>query len=77
LLGLDFRKPFSNNMCMAKQAQHGGKRPGSGRKPLPDTARRDQVFSIKLTLDEKRLLDEAKARSWARDMLVNAAREKR
>jgi hypothetical protein len=62
---------------MAKQHQHGGKRPGAGRKPLPTSERRDQVFSIKLTLEEKRLLDETEARTWAREVLVKAARKKR
>jgi len=62
---------------MAKQPQHGGKRPGAGRKPLPDAERRDHVFSIKLTLDEKRLLDETNAREWARETLVKTARKKR
>lgn len=61
---------------MAKEPQHGGKRPGAGRKPKPATERRDQVFSIKLTLDEKRLLDETNARLWARDVLVKSARKR-
>lgn len=57
--------------------QHGGKRPGAGRKPKPPAERRDQVFSVKLTLDEKRLLDETDARTWARDLLVKSARKRR
>lgn len=61
---------------MAKQHQHGGKRPGAGRKPLPAAERRDQVFSIKLTREEKRLLDETEARTWAREVLVKAARKR-
>lgn len=61
---------------MAKEPQHGGKRPGAGRKPKPTAERRDQVFSIKLTLEEKRLLDETDARLWARDVLVKSARKR-
>ena len=63
---------------MAKQPpQHGGKRPGAGRKPKPPDERRDQVFSLKLTLDEKRLLEETDARTWARELLVKSARKRR
>jgi len=61
---------------MAKKAQRGGKREGAGRKPLPPDERRDQVFSIKLTLDEKRLLEERDARSWARDVLLQSAKRR-
>jgi len=61
---------------MAKQLQHGGKRPGAGRKPKPPEERRDQVFSVKLTLDEKRLLEATEARTWARDVLVKSARKR-
>jgi hypothetical protein len=43
-----------------------GKREGAGRNPKPPDERRDQVFSIKRTLDEKRLLEETNAREWAR-----------
>ena len=59
-----------------KQSNRGGKREGAGRKPLPPDERRDQVFSIKLTADEKRLLDETDARAWARDVLVKSARKR-
>ncbi len=55
---------------------HGGKRDGAGRKPKPADERRDQVFSIKLTLDEKRLLEEADARKWARDTLIRTAKRR-
>jgi hypothetical protein len=34
------------------------------------------VFSIKLTLDEKRLLEETDARDWARDTLVRTAKRR-
>jgi hypothetical protein len=61
---------------MAKKLQHGGKRPGAGRKPKPPEERRDQVFSIKLTADEKQLLDNTEARTWARDALLKAAKRK-
>jgi hypothetical protein len=59
-----------------KQSNRGGKREGAGRKPLPPDERRDQVFSIKLTLDEKRLLDNTDARAWAREVLVKSARKR-
>jgi hypothetical protein len=62
---------------MAKEPQHGGKRPGAGRKPKPPDERRDQVFSVKLTLAEKQLLDETDARTWARDVLVKSASKRR
>jgi len=58
------------------QSTHGGKRPGAGRPPKPDSERRDQVFSVKLTADEKALLDATDAREWARDVLVGAAKRK-
>lgn len=56
--------------------KHGGKRLGAGRKPKPTAERRDQVFSIKLTLEEKHLLEEADARSWARDVILKAAKRR-
>jgi hypothetical protein len=59
-----------------KKSPHGGKREGAGRKPKPPDERRDQVFSIKLTLDEKRLLEETDARDWARDTLVRTAKRR-
>jgi hypothetical protein len=37
----------------------------------------DKAFSIKLTLDEKRLLDEIDSRPWAREALVRADSKKR
>jgi hypothetical protein len=55
---------------------HGGKREGAGRKPKPRDERRDQVFSIKLTLEEKRLLEETNAREWARDALIRTAKRR-
>jgi hypothetical protein len=55
--------------------QHGGKREGAGRKPKPPEERRDQVFSVKLTAEEKRLLEDTDARTWARDVLVKSARK--
>jgi hypothetical protein len=62
---------------MAKRTpQHGGKRQGAGRPPKPVGERRDQVFSIKLTPDEKRLLEESDARTWARETLLKAAKRK-
>jgi hypothetical protein len=53
--------------------KHGGPRAGAGRKPLPAAERRDQVFSVKLTVAEKRLLDDTGARDWARDVLLRSA----
>ncbi len=61
---------------MAKQPEHGGYREGAGRKPKPPSERRDQVFSVKLTADEKQLLDATEARKWARDVLVKSARKR-
>ena len=60
-----------------QQPQHGGKRSGAGRKPVAPDERRDQVFSVKLTADEKRLLDATEARKWARELLVKSARKRR
>jgi hypothetical protein len=62
---------------MAKKVQHGGKREGAGRKPLPASERRDQVFAVKLTTEEKALLDATEARQWARDLLLKSARKRR
>jgi hypothetical protein len=62
---------------MAKKPQRGGKRPGAGRPRVPDNERRDQVFSVKLTIDEKQLLDETDARAWARATICAAAEKKR
>ena len=76
--GLIFEILFSNNARMEKEpTMHGGKRPGAGRKPKPPEERRDQVFSVKLTLDEKQLLEETNAREWARESLLKAARKRR
>lgn len=58
------------------EPSHGGKRPGAGRKPKPPDERRDQVFSVKLTADEKRLLEETEARVWAREVLIRSARKR-
>lgn len=55
---------------------HGGPRPGSGRKPKPEGERLGNVFSIRLTDDDKRLLDETDAREWARDVLIGAAKRR-
>jgi hypothetical protein len=61
---------------MDKTPQHGGKRKGAGRKRVDPSERRNEVFSVKVTEDEKRLLDETEARTWARDVLVKTARKK-
>jgi hypothetical protein len=62
---------------MAKQPpKHGGKREGAGRKSLPAGEARDQLFAIRVTSDEKKLLDESEARSWAREVLVKAAKRR-
>lgn len=57
-----------------KQTGHGGKRIGAGRKPKAPEERRDKVLSVKLTADEKQLLDDADAKSWARDVLLKHAK---
>ena len=75
--GLDFCKHFSNNAPMAKTPKHGGKRVGAGRPAAPPDERRDQVFGVRVTADEKQLLDETDARTWARDVLVKAAQKRR
>jgi hypothetical protein len=76
-VGLDFWKLFSNNQGMAKPpSKHGGLRPGAGRKPKPPSERRDQVFSVKLTRDEKQLLEATDAKLWARDVLLKSARKR-
>ena len=59
-----------------KQSNRGGRREGAGRKPLPPSERRDQVFSIKLTAAEKRLLDDTDARQWARTALLSNAKRR-
>ncbi len=62
---------------MAKKlTKRGGKREGAGRPTKPPEERRDQVFSIKLTVEEKDLLDTTEARKWARDALVRSARKR-
>lgn len=63
-------------MAKKKTPQRGGKRPGAGRPAKPAAERRDQVFSIKFTVDEKRLIEQADARSWARDVLLKAAKRR-
>ncbi len=61
---------------MAKKSQHGGKRDGAGRKPVADNERRDKIFAVKLTSDEKRLLDESDAGKWARAVLLSNAKRR-
>ena len=61
---------------MAKKSQHGGKREGAGRKPVADDQRRDKIFAVKLTGDEKRLLDETDAGKWARAVLLSNAKRR-
>jgi hypothetical protein len=75
-IGVDFRKLFSNNGGMAKESQHGGKRPGAGRRPLSAEERRDQIFAVKITKAEKRLLDESDAKTWVRPIIFAAAQKK-
>ena len=58
---------------MTNQPQHGGKRTGAGRKPKSPDERRSHVFAIKLTADEKALLDKTSAREWAREVLIRSA----
>jgi hypothetical protein len=61
---------------MAKKSQHGGKREGAGRKPVADDQRRDKIFAVKLTSEEKRLLDDAHAGKWARTVLLSNAKRR-
>jgi hypothetical protein len=75
--GLDFGKLFSNNLGMdTQQSKRGGKREGAGRKPKTEAERLSEVFSLKLTIEEKRLLDETEARGWARKLLVSSAKRR-
>jgi hypothetical protein len=62
---------------MAKESQHGGKRPGAGRPAIPAGERRDQSFGIKITAAEKRLLDQTDAKTWARALILAAAQKKK
>jgi hypothetical protein len=62
---------------MAKESQHGGKRPGAGRPSIPADERRDQSFGIKITASEKRLLDQTDAKAWARSLILAAAKKKK
>ena len=59
-----------------QQSTHGGRREGAGRKPKSPDERLNEVFAVRLTADEKQLLDSANARAWARDLLVRAAKRK-
>lgn len=62
---------------MAKpKSNRGGARPGAGRPSLPPDERRDQLFAVKLTAAEKRLLESASAKEWARTLLVRTAERK-
>ncbi len=58
------------------QTAHGGKTRGCGVKPKSPEERRDQVFSIKLTLEEKQLLEKTDARDWGRDTLIRTAKRR-
>lgn len=58
------------------ESTHGGKRPGAGRKPVAPEERRDQVYSIKLTVCEKELLESTDARKWAREVLLRTAKRR-
>ena len=61
---------------MKKQNTHGGKREGAGRKPEVQGQKRDKVFSVRLTADEKALLDASDAKTWARDVLLRSAKKR-
>lgn len=62
---------------MNEKASHGGKREGAGRKPAVEGEPRDQVFSVRLTAAEKKLLDATNAREWAREVLVKSAKRRK
>ena len=50
-----------------------------GRPPKADDERKDNVLRIRMTKDERESLDQAadgKTSSWARDVLLKAARRK-
>jgi hypothetical protein len=55
-------------------------KPKRGRKPLPEAEKKSEPFQIKLSEEDRRLinaaaaLDEHKPYPWARSMLVQAAR---
>lgn len=57
-------------------------KPKRGRKPLPDAERKSKPFQVKLSEEDRRLinaaaaLDEHKPYPWARSMLVQAARDR-
>lgn len=59
---------------MAKK-RRGGARPGAGRPKLEDARR--VTFSVRVSEDDIELLREADAKSWARDVLVKAAKKRR
>ena len=50
-----------------------------GRPPKADDERKDNVLRIRMTQDEREILDQAadgKTSSWARDVLLRAAKRK-
>ena len=50
-----------------------------GRPPKADDERKDNVLRIRMTQDEREVLDQAadgKTSSWARDVLLRAAKRK-
>ena len=50
-----------------------------GRPPKADDERKDNVLRIRMTQEERELLDQAadgKTSTWARDVLVRAAKRK-
>lgn len=53
---------------------HGGRREGAGRKPKKNA--RTSVFSLAVSADDKQLLDDTDARSWAPAMIIRAAKRK-
>jgi hypothetical protein len=63
-------------------SKHGGPRPKAGRKPRPEKARRYQFAGLRVTGEERRILEEAAESAgkshakWARGILLNAAWDK-
>lgn len=57
-------------------SNHGGKRSGAGRPPKVDGLRLTKTFGVRVTDDEKELLEQLNAKEWARVVLLEAARKK-
>ena len=68
--------PFQNIFCGYNKRMDKNER---GRPPKADDERKDNALRIRMTKDERESLDQAadgKTSSWARDVLLKAARRK-